>query len=692
MYQDDDKLEDALRISEERQDLEGSLPAALAESDEINSLVHLAAAIRTLPHPQLDAASARSEKRRVLAQANHKKRKRSSLGWSRNGGFTGQWMVLPALAGAAMLLLMVFIVAAGAGIYAAGPRGANAATLDASIGTVEVLDGSGNWIPVSDGQRVKPGQRLRTGADSRVTLTFFEGTQVTMDPQTDLVLSELAGDWGKKLQVVMIQNEGETSHQVVPLQGEESNYSVMTPSGEASVRGTSFKVLVEETGSSVFSVDSGAVLVSNNGEEAFLAAGQGVATELGQPIAAPGFLFALQGEVEDNSGKTWMVEGVPLTVKGGTRITGDPQVGDIVLVNGRITKKHEWIADSIQSPLPGDNGGTFTGFVTGVNDDEVEINGYPFVINDEQPEVSQGDLVRVQFLISGETWVVLNLDLLDDSGVEDPDPDPEPDPEPDPPLETEAVLYFNPADDGVTTCEPVGSFSTSLFYMTDDQEALPLEVSLIVSVEKGGEYLNPVAVSPVSPFTINPNTEVPIMVALELIEGLDGLPPEGEIEISITIRDELSEELIGDTFEFSWECDEELPEEEDSDDDGDKCTREKEHPHARTLADEYGVAVGLGENAYDQIWAWFCEDNLGFGEIELAFKLYLEYGEVLEIDVFYIIDLRLVGGLGWGQIKQELKQAEFELLGEDASDKKVPPGKEKSEEAKNKDKPNKKDK
>ena len=144
------------------------------------------------------------------------------------------------------------------------------------------------------------------------------------------------------------------------------------------------------------------------------------------------------------------------------------------------------------------------------------------------------------------------------------------------------------------------------------------------------------------------------------------------------------------------ECDQELPEEEDPDDDGDKCSREKEHPHARTLADEYGEAVGLGEDAYDQIWRWFCEDNLGFGEIELAFKLYLEYGEVLgeEFTVYDIIEMRLIGGLGWGQIKQALKQdaqEAQELLGEEVSGKKVPPGKEKSEEAKNKDKPNKKD-
>ena len=102
----------------------------------------------------------------------------------------------------------------------------------------------------------------------------------------------------------------------------------------------------------------------------------------------------------------------------------------------------------------------------------------------------------------------------------------------------------------------------------------------------------------------------------------------------------------------------------------------------------YGERVGVD---YNQIWTWFCEDNLGFGEIEQAFKLTIEYGEVLGLDVYDIIDKRLTWGLGWGQIKQELKHAEIDLLGDEASDKKVPPGKEKSEEAKNKDKPKKKD-
>jgi len=185
-----------------------------------------------------------------------------------------------------------------------------------------------------------------------------------------------------------------------------------------------------------------------------------------------------------------------------------------------------------------------------------------------------------------------------------------------------------------------GSFTATLFYTTDDEEALPLDVLLIVTVEEGGEYLNPLTVTPENPVTIARNTNVPITVTLELIEGLDALPPEGEVKISIAVQDAVTEEILAESFEFKWECEQELPEEEDpDDDDGDKCTRDKEHPHARTLADEYGEAVGLGEGAYDQIWTWFCEDILGFGEIELGFKLYLEYGEALGLDIYEIIDI-----------------------------------------------------
>lgn len=683
MYNQDDQLEEALNRAVLDQESQHGAQHAIADDDQIASLVNLAASIRELPHPDRSAGTVHAEKRRIMSAAQGKNQVKRRSFWSRNGGFTGQWMVLPAVAGAALLVLMVFILAVSAGVYFAGPRGAQAAELSSLNGVVEMVATDGEWSPVSNGDRLQSGQRVRTLNESWVTLTFFDGTQVTLEPNTDLMLSKVDGAWGKRLQVAMIQNEGETNHQVVPLQGDDSTYQVMTPSGEASVRGTAFKVKVEETGNSVFSVNTGAVLVSNNGDQAMLSAGQSVQTELGAPLATPSFLFSLQGELQQKLGKTWIVEGVAIILRGNTRVDGDPQEGEHVLVTGRISKKGEWIADSIIMVDSPDKFGTFSGVVTGVSDAGIEVAGFPLVLQGEQPQVNPGDLVRVQFTITNGTWVVLVLEPLGRSAGDEPVPEPDPEPEP------ELGLYFTPEEDGIVQCQPIGSIGTSLEYFPEDPEAPALEVTLVVAVENGAAYIDSVMVLPESPFTIEREGTVPVEITLQLKEGLAELPPESEVKIRVTIQDALSEEVIGDSFEYSWECDEELPEEEDPDDgDGDKCTRKEPHPHAMTLADEYGPRVGVG---YKQIWTWFCEDNLGFGEIELAFKLYLEYGEQLGMDVYAIIAMRLEEGLGWGQIKQELKRSAEGLLVDQVKEKKTPPGKEKSEEAKNKDKPNKKD-
>jgi hypothetical protein len=378
-------------------------------------------------------------------------------------------------------------------------------------------------------------------------------------------------------------------------------------------------------------------------------------------------------------------------MKGGTRIDVGLQEGvSSVLVTGRITNKNEWIADSVLAYETDSAGGNFTGIVTSLSEGAIEVDDMPLVLPEGLFDVNLGDLVRVQFMISNETWVVLNLEVLESKGIEDPDPDP--DPETTPELETK--VYFVPEEDGNTTCQSIEPITTTLKYETEDQEAPALQVSLVVAVEKNGDYIvEPVTISPIlgSPFSIERNTEVPITITLQLQAGLTELPPGGEVEIKISVWDESAQAFIGESYEFKWECDEELPEDQEQDDtdgDGDKCTREKQHPHALTLEAVYGERFGVD---YNQIWTWFCEYNLGFGEIEQAFKFTIEYGEVLGLDVDDIIAMRLEGGLGWGQIKQELKQAERTLLGDEASDKKVPPGNEKSEEAKNKDKPKKKD-
>jgi len=150
---------------------------------------------------------------------------------------------------------------------------------------------------------------------------------------------------------------------------------------------------------------------------------------------------------------------------------------------------------------------------------------------------------------------------------------------------------------------------------------------------------------------------------------------------------QVDEELPADEEETPDDDEEDADEgeAEEPDDDGDKCTGTREHPKASKLETEYAdvdeVDVSAGE-----IMDWFCDLHFGFGEIDLMLGLSAQYG----VDVGEIILMRQ-GGLGWGQIKKDLADNAESVQEYVNPSGKVPPGKNKSEENKNKAKPNKKD-
>jgi hypothetical protein len=684
----DDKLHEMLSTLEEGIQPENVLKGE-DSSSKVADLVYLAASIRNLAHPKLDQQSIQSDKRRLFSAAREKYQMKQSTRSPDNGRFSGQWLFVPAVAGVAVIVLMVFVLAAGVGLYFSGPRGAQAATLVDATGVMEVSDTgfSGDWRLVSNGDQVRSGQRLRTGEDSWVTLEFFEGTRTTLSPNTDLMVNRIDGNWGDVLQVELIQNSGETNHDVVPLQGERATYQVLTPSGEASVRGTTFSVLVEDTGLSLFTVETGEVLVSNDGVETFVSAGQGVVTELGEPLTTPTYLFTLQGELQDNEGNIWVVDGVEITISDGTKIYGDPAVGQIVLVNGRITEENEWIAHTIDTPFTEGEGGTFTGEVTSAGGDGLAVNGIPLIVGDDQPQVEVGDWVRVTFRITADGKVVESLVLLDREQIPD-DGDNGDDDNGDDDQDIEPELFFNPEQDKATACEAETElnrdFTTTLKFVSVDENILSIDVKLNAVVTEGNEFVEGVSLS-VDDVPVDPD---------DIVTLLD----KDETPAVVVVTEPLSAQ-----FEAKWECDEEIPDDEDLDDDGDgdKCTRDGQHPKALKLANHplYSQIPGV---TYDKIWMWFCEYNLGFGEIELGFKLYLDYQDLLPLQGVATIDdifaLRL-GGMGWGQVKHKMASLAKEALADDEpalkqekGGKKEPPGKNKSEEAKNKEKPNNKNK
>ncbi|MFN2150011.1 MAG: DUF5666 domain-containing protein, partial [Anaerolineales bacterium] len=361
------------------------------------------------------------------------------------------------LAAVAILVGVLFIVGfIGSvlmlgGIWLASAQGARAATIENVTGTVEMATSAAgvDWQPLLAGDEMRSGQRLRTGPNSSATLVFFDGSRARLDSQADITLNRVDGGLGKVLRVVMTQNAGKSSHQVVPFRGKNSTYLVFTPSGTVSVHGTQFSVNVGSTGKTRFAVDTGKVLVANQASQVYLSAGQTLSAQPAEMFDTPDYQFDLQGELTANAGSTWTVAGVDFEVNLDTLLNGDPQLNDTVLVEGHILEDGTWVADSVTRLEEGAEVRSFSGELVDMEGDEWQVDGHAFLV-DADTAVDEGmlpgDVVLVTFtLLPDGRWLALSVELQEEDGG-DPTPTPTPDPDADP------VLVFDPADLSVPVC------------------------------------------------------------------------------------------------------------------------------------------------------------------------------------------------------------------------------------------------
>lgn len=128
------------------------------------------------------------------------------------------------------------------------------ATLELAEGDVHV-----NGEGAEKGAGLREGDKVTTGADSKASVTFFDGGVLRLSENTEIVLSEVS-----KSAILISQTAGETWTRLLKLAGVDQ-YSVETPTTIASVRGTGFKVKVgaEET---EISVGEGQVEVATKSE------------------------------------------------------------------------------------------------------------------------------------------------------------------------------------------------------------------------------------------------------------------------------------------------------------------------------------------------------------------------------------------------------------------------------------------
>jgi FecR-like protein len=124
-------------------------------------------------------------------------------------------------------------------------------TLTVLSGDVSVRHGAGEFVAASDGLVLGEGDAIRTGADGRAVLTYFEGSTVTIEPVTELEIDTAAAAPDGSTVVLMTQVFGRTWHVVTKLVTAGSRYEVKTPASTASVRGTEFVVDVDADATTV---------------------------------------------------------------------------------------------------------------------------------------------------------------------------------------------------------------------------------------------------------------------------------------------------------------------------------------------------------------------------------------------------------------------------------------------------------
>lgn len=675
------------------------LAARLPKNDsETRSLVHLAAAVRGLPHPNPLLANARA--RRYVLQTtarrshtnNHHDRASQP---ARPPARTAPRSRVPVLAAALVLALVAAVALLGAGLWQSGLQDARAATLAEVTGQVQVASAGqhGSWHAANEGERLRTGQRIRTGPDSSATLTFFDGSQTTLESGTDLILKRVDGGFGKVLRVVMDQQSGKTDHHVIPFTSRNSSFLVFTPSGIVSVHGTQFRVAVDQAGASRFAVGSGVILVANDSSQVYVEAGQTIAAQPGQILESPDNQFTLQGALNGIEESTWTAAGVSFTVLPETSISGDPTEGDNVLVEGHIDPDGSWVADSVEPASDSGEIKVFAGEVTSMEGETWQI-GSSSVLVDESTQlgegVQMGALVQVSFqVLSSGQWHALSIQPL-----EEPEQDPTPTPTPTPDPEADPILAFDPEQVELATCESGVAVAAALSNAASDPSDYATNVILDSTVITGAEHVDLLEVVPSTWDLIEAGQQVAFDLQVDLVDDWDTLPDGTQVQVRVFIASETNTpeghatdftlNIVKDcqlvetgtptetltvtptmtatltatptltptetitatptttaTVEFTA-TPTLTPTTATTPTPVGACTGADPHPAGTKLADSLGVP-------YEEIMGWFCQ-GFGFGNIEIAYGLSREFGVPVE-DVFALKS----GGMGWGQIRHALQ-------------------------------------
>ena len=168
------------------------------------------------------------------------------------GDSTNRSLLAAGIAVASLLLLSACFGGGGGGA-------SQVATLRIFTGSVEISVDDATFVAGTDGQQLSEGTTVRTGADGRASIDWFDGSVTRLDFGTTfkIVTMELADDESKVIEGE--QTSGNSYSRVTALTDSASRFDIETPTATASVQGTIYAIFLNPDGTSIVAVIEGTV-------------------------------------------------------------------------------------------------------------------------------------------------------------------------------------------------------------------------------------------------------------------------------------------------------------------------------------------------------------------------------------------------------------------------------------------------
>src|SRR5512142_1688596 len=165
--------------------------------------------------------------------------------------------------GFALVLLLAFVVFAGE-VHAVDPGGSEA-TVTTVRGSAKVYrSGSTAGRQLHKGDKLKKEDEVKVAEKSRLEILFADGTVMRLAERSSLRMNELAFDKETDRKNVKVGlSLGKLGANVKKLKTDDSSVEVKTSNAVAGVRGTVYRVNVDEDKSALVKVYDGEVYVAN---------------------------------------------------------------------------------------------------------------------------------------------------------------------------------------------------------------------------------------------------------------------------------------------------------------------------------------------------------------------------------------------------------------------------------------------